>query len=115
MISSASLWAALVLATAVNTSAVAGDVTNQATSDDTQPSIETGQITSVLRSLAGALSSGSEAMRHFTVYGVKTKTIKMISTRQFQAWNATLIVFSAMSLVIAPRSALKKKLILCSD
>jgi len=65
MTSSASLWAALILATAVNTSVVAGDVANQVTSDDTQPSIETGQITSVVRSLARALSSGSEAMRPF--------------------------------------------------
>ena len=65
MTSSASLWAALVLATAVNTSVVAGDVSNLETSGDTQPSIETGQITSVLRSLAGALSSDSDAMRPF--------------------------------------------------
>ena len=65
MTSSASLWAALVLATAVNTSVVAGDVSNQVTSDDTQPSRETGQIAGVLRSLARALSSGSEAMRPF--------------------------------------------------
>ena len=66
MTSSGSLWAALVLATAVNTSVVAGDVvSNQVTSDDMQPSIETGQITSVLRTLARALSSGSEAMRPF--------------------------------------------------
>jgi hypothetical protein len=65
MTSSASLWAALVLATAVSSSVVAGDVSNQVTSDDSQPSTETGQITGVLRSLAGALSSGSEAMRQF--------------------------------------------------
>ena len=65
MTSSASLLAALVLATAVNTSVVAGDVSNQVTSDDTQPSRETGQIAGVLRSLARALSSGSEAMRPF--------------------------------------------------
>ena len=62
MTSSSTLWAAFVLATAVNTSVIAGDVSNQVTSDDTQPS---GQITNVLRSLAGALSSGSEAMRQF--------------------------------------------------
>ena len=62
MTSSSTLWAALVLATAVNTSVIAGDVSNQVTSDDTQPS---GQITNVLRSLAGALSAGSEAMRPF--------------------------------------------------
>ena len=65
MTSSASLWAALVLATAVNSSVVTGNVSNLETSDDTQRSIETGQITSILRSLAGALSSGSEAMRSF--------------------------------------------------
>jgi len=65
MTSSASLLAALVLATAVNTSVVAGDVSNQVTSDDTQPSREIGQIAGVLRSLARALSSGSEAMRPF--------------------------------------------------
>ena len=62
MTSSSTLWAAFVLATAVNTSVIAGDVSNQVTSDDTQPS---GQITNVLRSLAGALSAGSEAMRPF--------------------------------------------------
>jgi hypothetical protein len=65
MTSSASLWVALILATAVNTSVVAGDVSNQVTVDNTQPSIETSQITNVLRSLAEALSSGSEAMRPF--------------------------------------------------
>ena len=62
MTSSSTLWAAFVLATAVNTSVIAGDVSNQVTSDDTQPS---GQITNVLRSLAGALPAGSEAMRSF--------------------------------------------------
>jgi hypothetical protein len=65
MTSSASLWAALVLATAVSSSVVAGDVSNQVTSGDSQPSTETGQITGVLHRLAGALSSGSEAMRQF--------------------------------------------------
>ncbi len=64
MTSSASLWAALVLATAIN-SVVAGDLSNQVTSDDMQASIDTGQITSILRSLARALPSGSEAMRPF--------------------------------------------------
>src|SRR5262245_42312223 len=62
MMSSESLWAALVLVTAVNTSAVAGDVTNPATADDSQASIET---SSELRALVGALSSGSEAMQPF--------------------------------------------------
>lgn len=71
MTSSAFLWAILVLATAVNTSVVAGDVSNRVTSDDTQPSIETGQITSVLSSLTRALSSGSEAMRPF--HGLQSK------------------------------------------
>ena len=65
MTGSALLCAILVLATAVNTSVLAGDVSNRVTSDDTQPSIETSQVTSALRSLAGALSSGSEAMRPF--------------------------------------------------
>ena len=65
MTSSASFWAALVLATAVNTSVVAGDVSNLEKSGDRQQSIETGQITSVFSNLARALSSGSEAMRPF--------------------------------------------------
>jgi hypothetical protein len=65
MMGSETLWAALVLVAAVNTSAVAGDVTNQATADDAQPSIETSQISGELRAMAGALSSGSEAMQPF--------------------------------------------------
>lgn len=65
MTSAATLLAALVLAAAVNTPVLAENVSNQATSYDTQLSIETGQITSVFRSLADALSSGSEAMRPF--------------------------------------------------
>jgi hypothetical protein len=58
-------WVALLLATAVNTSVAAGDATNQVVSDDTQLPIETGEVTSVLRNLAGALSSGGEAMGRF--------------------------------------------------
>jgi hypothetical protein len=65
MMGSATLWAALVLATAVNASAVAGDVTNTATVDESQLSTEPGQISSVLRDLAGPLSSGGEAMLPF--------------------------------------------------
>ena len=65
MTSSASLWAALVLATAVNTSVVAGDVSNQVTSHDMQLSTEATQRTNALRSLAVALSLGSEALRPF--------------------------------------------------
>src|SRR5262245_50883326 len=65
MMGSESLWTALVLVTALNTSAVAGDVTNLATADDSQASIEAGQISSELRALVGALSSGSEAMQPF--------------------------------------------------
>ena len=65
MTSSALLWAILVLATAVNTSVVAGDVSNRVTSDDSQSSIETRQVTSALRSLVAALSAGNEAMRPF--------------------------------------------------
>ncbi len=66
MTSSASFWAALILATAVNTSVVAGDVvSNQVKSDDIQLSTEATQRTNALRSLAVALSSGSEALRPF--------------------------------------------------
>jgi hypothetical protein len=66
MTSSGSLWAALVLATAVNTSVVAGDVvSNQVKSHDIQPSTEATQRTNALRSLAVALSLGSEALRPF--------------------------------------------------
>jgi hypothetical protein len=72
MTSSATLLAALVLATAVNTPVLAGDVSNQATSYDTPLSIDAGQITSVLRSLAGALSLGSEAMRPF--HGLRSES-----------------------------------------
>lgn len=72
MTSAATLLAALVLAAAVNTPVLAENVSNQATSYDTQLSIETGQITSVFRSLADALSSGSEAMRPF--HGLRSES-----------------------------------------
>jgi len=62
---SEALWAALLLVAAVSTSAVAGDVTNQVTTDGSQTFIETGQISSEFSALAGALSSGREAMRSF--------------------------------------------------
>jgi hypothetical protein len=62
---SATFWVALVLATRVNTSVVAVDVTDRVVSDDTQLSMETGEITSAIRNFAGALSSGSEAMGPF--------------------------------------------------
>ena len=66
MTSSASLWAALVLTTAINTSVVAGDVvSNQVKSHDIQLSTEATQRTNALRSLAVALSLGSEALRPF--------------------------------------------------
>lgn len=65
MTSSEAFWAALVLVAAVNTSAVAADVKNMPTADGSQPSIETGQMSSELRALAGALSSGSDAMQPF--------------------------------------------------
>jgi hypothetical protein len=72
MTSSASTWAALVLATTVSSSVVAGDVSNQVTSNETQPFTETDQITDVLSRLAGGLSSGSEAMRQF--HGLRSES-----------------------------------------
>ena len=65
MTGSEALWAALALVTAISTSAVAGDVTNITTADVSQPSIETDQMSSELRALASALSSGREAMQSF--------------------------------------------------
>jgi len=65
MMGSEALWPALVLVTTINTSAVAGDFTNQATTGGSQPSIENGQISSELSAVAVALSSGREAMQSF--------------------------------------------------
>lgn len=94
MTSSASFRAALVLlATAVNTSVVAGDISNRVTSDDTQPAIETGQITSALSSLARALSSGSEAMRPFHGLQNENEDNKDDLNPAIPGMDATLIVF----------------------
>jgi len=62
---SQTLCSALVLVATVNTSAIAADVTNQATTDGWEPSVETGQMSSEFRALASALSSGNEAMQSF--------------------------------------------------
>jgi hypothetical protein len=115
MKSSASLWAALVLATAVNAPILAEDVSNQVTSDDTQPSIETGQITSVLRSLAGALSSGSEAMHPFHGLRSENEDNKDDLNPAIPGMECYIDrIFSYVS-CYSPSMALKKKLILCSD
>jgi hypothetical protein len=59
----ASLVAALVCVVAIDNRVVAGDIlSDQLNREPIQPSIETNQGTSALRNLAGALSSGSEAM-----------------------------------------------------
>ena len=115
MTSSASLWAALVLATAVSSSVVAGDVSNQVTSDDTQPFTETGQITGVLRRLAGALSSGSEAMRQF--HGLRSENEDNKDDLNPAIPGMECYIDRILSYVscYSPRWGLKKKLTLCSD
>jgi hypothetical protein len=58
-----SLLTALLCVAAIDNPVVAGDILSDPMKSETiQPSIEISQTTSALRSLAGALSSGSEAM-----------------------------------------------------
>ena len=104
-------WAALVLVAAVNASAVAGEVTNQATADDAQPSTETGQISSELRALAGALSSGSEAMQPFHGLRSQHEDNKDDLNPAIPGMECYIDRTSTMSLVIVPRLALKLELI----
>jgi len=112
---SASTWAALVLASAVSSSVVAGDVSNQVRSNEPQPFTETGQTTDVLSRLAGGLSSGSEAMRQF--HGLRSENQDNKDDLDPAIPGMECYIDRILSYVscYSPRWELKRKLTLCSD